>query len=771
MKTKHLIMLVLNTLIILTAVTLSLFLYMGHKNTLLKAIDIELWEAAVFAREILTDDYHDNIIDKQSVSKDDFDKIVDRNNRLCLKLNLQYLWSVIKIDEKFHYTSSTSPSKDYLKGDQPSFFEISIYRAAYEKAAETMTAQYTSYSNKWGAGRLVVIPSLDSMGRKYFVGASKSLNTVNEILSNGLTHFWIIIGAVLCLGLVINIVLSNHFAKKTMHLTQIAKNIANGDLDQKIEIRGSYELANLSQSIMTMAQSVKDKIEDISNKNKILSNEIIERKQAESALKDSEEKYRTLFHGELDAIAMAEVETGNMLEVNQSFISTYGYSREEALGMKNTDFSIEPEATKGATQNRSSIIPIRWHKKKDGTIFPVEITSSIFDYKGREVHIAAIRDITERKKAEDELLRTTFSKDYVDNILKSMVDTLIVVNPDATIRIVNQATLDLLGYEEHDLLDKKITEIIKTEEEEDDDEQGIFHGSGLKKLIEKGFVQSLERTYLTKDGARIHVQLSGSVMHDKNGEIQGIVCVSHDTTLLKHTVGELQKAHDELENRVAARTKELSESNDRLTREIEQSNLLHDKLVQSERMAAVGKLAGTVAHEINSPLQGITFMLDFVKSNAPALSNDIDLIKQSFISIRDTVKNLLDLSRPVKSDKMLLSINDIIENTYKLYQGLLKKNRIKANLELSANIPKIFTPQQQLSQVFINLFNNTIEAISETSGSKGYPHNGHHINIKTTLHDKNIITTFSDTGPGIGGDDLNKIFDPFFTKKAEIGLG
>ena len=129
-------------------------------------------------------------------------------------------------------------------------------------------------------------------------------------------------------------------------------------------------------------------------------------KRAQEALKDNEEKYRTLFEMESDALGLIEIETGNMLEVNKAFLELYGYSREEVLKMKNTDFSAEPDKTTQATRSLGTYVPVRYHKKKDGTVFPTEITASVFKYHGRDVHIAAIRDITERIQLERRLQRS-----------------------------------------------------------------------------------------------------------------------------------------------------------------------------------------------------------------------------------------------------------------------------------------------------------------------------------------------------------------------------
>jgi len=121
---------------------------------------------------------------------------------------------------------------------------------------------------------------------------------------------------------------------------------------------------------------------------------------AKEALRERDAEYLTLFDMVSDALGLIDIETGQMLDVNKAFIELYGYSKSEVLRMKNTDFSAEPGKTTEATRSRGVYIPIRWHKKKDGTVFPTEISARILKYEGRDVHMAAIRDITERHRYE-----------------------------------------------------------------------------------------------------------------------------------------------------------------------------------------------------------------------------------------------------------------------------------------------------------------------------------------------------------------------------------
>lgn len=133
-----------------------------------------------------------------------------------------------------------------------------------------------------------------------------------------------------------------------------------------------------------------------------LKNTVSELFLKDEALKESEEKYRQLFQMESDAIFIIENATGFILEVNTAASVIYGYTREEFLERKNIDISAEPDKTRKSAESGEEVIPVRYHRKKDGTVFPVEITATHMTWQGREVHIAAVRDITFRIKAEEE---------------------------------------------------------------------------------------------------------------------------------------------------------------------------------------------------------------------------------------------------------------------------------------------------------------------------------------------------------------------------------
>lgn len=167
-----------------------------------------------------------------------------------------------------------------------------------------------------------------------------------------------------------------------------------------------------------------------------------QQKALEQTLKANERKYRKLFEAESDAIFLIEKETGKILDANPAATRIYGYSHEEFLSLYNVDISAEPDKTKYATANDSSFVPIRYHKKKDQTVFAVEISAGLTELENKQVHIITARDITERLRMQSELSRSDMK--YRTLIEKSLDG--IVISQDGKVILVNKAFADMLGY-------------------------------------------------------------------------------------------------------------------------------------------------------------------------------------------------------------------------------------------------------------------------------------------------------------------------------------
>ena len=215
-----------------------------------------------------------------------------------------------------------------------------------------------------------------------------------------------------------------------------------------------------------------------------------------------------------------------------------------------------------------------------------------------------------------------------------------------------------------------------------------------------------------------------------------------------------------------------------VARDITETKFLHSQLLRSERLAATGQLATSIAHEINSPLQGITALLSVIRmkyEHDKELLSQIDMKNNAFISIRNTVRNLIDLNRPGKEKKQPMNINQVIENTVALTRSYLKKNMVSIKLNLVAKKSEINASPQRIGQVIMNLVNNAVESIIHEPDfqeklKRSAPVSGE-ISIETHNRNDEIIITVQDNGPGISENDLAKIFDPFFTRKKTMGMG
>ena len=168
------------------------------------------------------------------------------------------------------------------------------------------------------------------------------------------------------------------------------------------------------------------------------------REAAEQALQESEERYRQLYEAESDAILLIDNQSGRILEANSAATALYGYSHEELLGLRNSDLSAEPEDTTRVTtstpldRDRVVRIPLRFHRCRDGTVLPVEITGRFFSWQGRPVHVAAIRDISERRRGEDLLQRDLEVREALADISRCVLEDAIDV-PDVARTVLAHA--------------------------------------------------------------------------------------------------------------------------------------------------------------------------------------------------------------------------------------------------------------------------------------------------------------------------------------------
>jgi len=198
---------------------------------------------------------------------------------------------------------------------------------------------------------------------------------------------------------------------------------------------------------------------------------------------------------------------------------------------------------------------------------------------------------------------------------------------------------------------------------------------------------------------------------------------------------------------------------------------LNEQLIQSDKMAALGKMAVGIAHEINNPLAIIGekagWMRDLLaeeefkeSENFKEYEKSVDKIEEHVERTRKITHNMLGFARRMEHRLDDVDINTVLNQTIELLQNHAQINNIDIQRDLQPDLPIIASDHAQLQQVFLNMLNNAIDAI-EKDGS---------IKVKTRKEDSHIVVSIKDDGPGIAEEYLKKVFDPFFTTK-EVGKG
>ncbi|MBI2083212.1 MAG: PAS domain-containing protein [Deltaproteobacteria bacterium] len=203
-------------------------------------------------------------------------------------------------------------------------------------------------------------------------------------------------------------------------------------------------------------------------------------------------------------------------------------------------------------------------------------------------------------------------------------------------------------------------------------------------------------------------------------------------------------------------------------RDVTGERLLRRQLVQSEKMAAIGMLAGGVAHEINNPLGGILAFTQLLKAELPpesSVQEDLKEIEEAAKRCKKIVSDLLSFSRPSPGADMIpQDINALVERIMPMLRLSLREAQVTIQTEYGKNLPPVLGDASRLQQVFMNLIRNASEAM------KG----GGAVTIRTGVSSEqpgDFFIEFQDTGPGIRAQDLPHIFDPFFTTKGHKGTG
>ena len=387
---------------------------------------------------------------------------------------------------------------------------------------------------------------------------------------------------------------------------------------------------------------------------------VIERKRTEEALRESEERYRRLFEVGSDAILLVEVDTGRILDANPAALKLYGYSRVEFLRLTAGEVFAEPAQTQEAISSERAQAQLRWHRKKDGTVFPVELTGNSFVNQGRRIHVAAVRDITERKRAEAEHIRLVTA-------IEQSAEAVVITNTNGDIEYVNPAFTRITGYSREEVLGQN-PRILKS------DKQDPAFYQQLWGTILKGEIWHGELINRRKDGSLYTEEMNIAPVRDAHGEITHFIATKQDVTERK---------------------------------------ALEERLRQAAKMEAIGRLAGGVAHDFNNLLtviNGYSEMgLDGLNSDDP-MRGYLNEIMKAGDRAASLTRQLLAFSRQQVLAPQVLDLNASSPMWEKMLRRLIGED-INLVMVPDPALGHVKADPGQIEQILMNLGANARDAM------------------------------------------------------------
>jgi PAS domain S-box-containing protein len=389
--------------------------------------------------------------------------------------------------------------------------------------------------------------------------------------------------------------------------------------------------------------------------------DVTDRKQAESELKQSEQRFRMLVESMRHGLGVQD-ENGIITYVNERACELSGYSKDELIGRPAADLVDEAfqkmfhEEVSQRREGESSSDEITWIKK-DGSKMPAIVSSTpIFDSEGTfKGSFAIITDITQRKQAEEALRE---SEERHRMLLEASPDPIVVYDMAGKATYVNPAFVETFGWSSEELLGERIDFVPE--------ESWPETRTAIASMLRGERIQSFETRRLTKDGRILEIQLSSSIFHDQNGNRAGNIVILRDITLRKQAEDALRKREAEL----AAQSRHLEEVNAALNVLLKRRE--EDRVDLEERVIAnvkelvlpyVEKLKSSSSYSEQMTLVGI------LESNIKEIvSPFVTKLSSRFLSLTPTEIQVASLIRDGKSSKEIAALLNASENTVRSHR-------------------------------------------------------------------------------------------------------
>ena len=533
----------------------------------------------------------------------------------------------------------------------------------------------------------------------------------------------------------------------------------NSMMPQLVLLVGLAFTGLLSRFLRTLARR-NEKIErlvgartkDLLRTNQLLRQEIASRKQSESELRDSEQRFRITFDEAPAGIGHASL-VGKYLRVNDRLCEITGYSRKELLERHWQDITHPDDlrnddslAKKLMNGERPTYSIEKRYRRKDGSEVWVNLTVALVrDHDDEPAYfISIVTDLTDFRKAQEQLRH---ERNLLRTLIDGIPDSIYVKDRMGRYVAQNRADRELLGISEPEgAIGKTVYDFNALKNHAD-----LYFKDDMR-VIETGLsVINREEPFVQPDGTDGWFMTTKLPLHDSKGEITGLIGITRDITARK--------------------------------REEQEKIGIEQKLQTTQKLESMGLLAGGIAHDFNNLLTGIhghAGLLRLGADNYPDMLAHINEIESTAQRASELCQQMLDYSGHNRHEDQRLDLNNTVKQSLPLVRHSIHK-KAELKFEPAENLPAFMGDPTQFRQVLMNLIINASDALTGSHGiirvqtgvmraERNY--------LSATVYDDNlpegdyVFIDVTDNGCGMPPDVLNKIFDPFFTTKKEgRGLG
>jgi two-component system sensor kinase FixL len=420
-----------------------------------------------------------------------------------------------------------------------------------------------------------------------------------------------------------------------------------------------------------------------------------------------------------------------LVYVNDAACRMLGYSQEELTSKTICDidplFATPDRFTAGweALPREGSLTFETKQVTKDGRVLDVEVTSNFVQFEGRELNCAMLRDVTSRKRGEESVRK---SEERNRTILRTAMDGFWRLDMQGHVLEVNEAFCRMSGYSERELLTMNVFDLEAIE-------TPVETAAHIQKIATRG-ADRFESRHHRKDGTTYSIEVSVQHSPLEGGQMFAFL----------RDISERKQAES-------------------------QAGELRERLSHAQRLGTLGEIASGLAHELNQPLTSIHMdantALSLCKSlESPGLHRCLRRLSEQSFRAGEIIRHMRSLIRRESSFRTLDDINGLINEVLRLLGDYLTENSVTVELDLAERLPPIEVDRIQIQQVLVNLIRNAGEAMAQNLDEVRV------LSLRTENIDKDIRVSVGDSGCGIEGDIVPKLFFPFrSTKPAGLGLG